>query len=141
MKQKYTVRCHFIYTGTPWTSSVFFFYFETQRFLFILSFPELTLKWLFCKSILVRLLSTFFERPALTDIRKLLLPPEPDKRNTLYGTTQQLNNTCMHYYISWGPNSGAIELTAKVNKRWKKEYTPDVRENLPAAIDVIMTQW
>ena len=41
-----------------------------------------------------------FECPALDSIRKRFLPPEPDKWNTLYGTSQELTNTCIYHYMA-----------------------------------------
>ena len=51
-----------------------------------------------------------FECPALDSARKLLLPPRPDKWNTLYGTKQQLTNTCKYHYMALSQRAEAHRL-------------------------------
>lgn len=41
-----------------------------------------------------------FECPKLDEIRKILLPPKPDKWNTLYGGKEQLVKTCRFHYMA-----------------------------------------
>ena len=48
-----------------------------------------------------------FKCQALEDIRKTVLPPKPDKWNTLYGTKEQLTNTCRYHYIALGRRAKA----------------------------------
>ena len=51
-----------------------------------------------------------FECPALENLRTMLLPPRPDKWNTLYGTKQQLINTCRYHHMALSQRAGAQRL-------------------------------
>ena len=51
-----------------------------------------------------------FNCTKLNDLRKELLPPQPDTQNTLFGTINQLKNTCIYHYMSLSRRARAHEL-------------------------------
>jgi hypothetical protein len=52
-----------------------------------------------------------FECPALDSIRKIFfLSLEPYKWNTLYGTSQELTNTCIYHYMALSQRADAHRL-------------------------------
>ena len=51
-----------------------------------------------------------FSCTKLNDLRKELLPPQPDTQNTLFGTINQLKNTCIFHYMSLSRRARAHEL-------------------------------
>lgn len=60
--------------------------------------PQLAMECHFCTNPYKTVKHNLFACPALTDIRTMLLPPEPDKWNTLYRIKEQLMNTCLYQY-------------------------------------------
>ena len=51
-----------------------------------------------------------FSCTKLNDLRKELLPSQPDTQNTLFGTINQLKNTCIFHYMSLSRRARAHEL-------------------------------
>ena len=54
-----------------------------------------------------------FNCTKLSDLRKKLLPPQPDTQNTLFGTITQLKNTCIFHYMSLSRRARAHELLVR----------------------------
>ena len=54
-----------------------------------------------------------FNCTKLNDLRKELLPPQPDTQNTLFGTINQLKNTCIFHYMSLSRRARAHELLVR----------------------------
>jgi hypothetical protein len=64
-----------------------------------------------------------FDCTVLDDIRTTLLPPKLDRTNTLYGSTEQMKNTCRYHYMACllGCSSEAAGSITTTTTTWKKK--------------------